>query len=300
VIEHTTANRRQVETHGRCPIVMPSAGPASTPRMALAWLRHPALQTRREQSNYGERSWVCQSQSASMTTFVPSWKLRRRPMVSGWPRCYVTSPPVLPVMRNGHASIRPARPLAVGSPATPKHALSTRRSARRPPMPAEPDVTPLRAGQIVLADWRSDALPKEPNKLRPAAAVVDDRLFALNDCRSPGMPTPLEMAECPLPFSLSQGIRAGGTESKFSAGGTRPETPVPVHSSLSLNTEKTKDHEVPRSPDHAGLSGPDEPQAACSRRYGSSNRRSCDRRMENRSRSSPRSAFASIASRPRV
>jgi mRNA-degrading endonuclease toxin of MazEF toxin-antitoxin module len=34
----------------------------------------------------------------------------------------------------------------------------------------------LHAGQIVLADWR-DALPKEPNKLRPAIVVEDDRLF---------------------------------------------------------------------------------------------------------------------------
>jgi mRNA interferase MazF len=37
-------------------------------------------------------------------------------------------------------------------------------------------VTALRAGQIVLADWR-DALPKEPNKLRPAIVVEDDELF---------------------------------------------------------------------------------------------------------------------------
>jgi len=37
-------------------------------------------------------------------------------------------------------------------------------------------VTTLRAGQIVLADWR-DALPKEPNKLRPAIVVEDDELF---------------------------------------------------------------------------------------------------------------------------
>ena len=36
----------------------------------------------------------------------------------------------------------------------------------------------LRAGQIVLADWRGDALPKEPNKLRPAVVVEDDGLFA--------------------------------------------------------------------------------------------------------------------------
>jgi mRNA interferase MazF len=32
------------------------------------------------------------------------------------------------------------------------------------------------AGQIVLADWR-DALPKEPNKLRPAIIVGDSDLF---------------------------------------------------------------------------------------------------------------------------
>lgn len=42
------------------------------------------------------------------------------------------------------------------------------------------DQTPLtlRAGQIVLADWRGDALPKEPNKRRPAVVVEDDALFA--------------------------------------------------------------------------------------------------------------------------
>jgi mRNA interferase MazF len=34
----------------------------------------------------------------------------------------------------------------------------------------------LRAGQIVLVDWR-DALPKEPNKLRPAIVVENDQLF---------------------------------------------------------------------------------------------------------------------------
>jgi len=36
----------------------------------------------------------------------------------------------------------------------------------------------FRAGQIVLADWRGDALPKEPNKRRPAVVVEDDGLFA--------------------------------------------------------------------------------------------------------------------------
>lgn len=44
-------------------------------------------------------------------------------------------------------------------------------------MPAETEPLRLRAGQIVLADWRGDALPKEPNKLRPAVVVEDDGLF---------------------------------------------------------------------------------------------------------------------------
>ena len=43
-------------------------------------------------------------------------------------------------------------------------------------MPA--DARALRAGQIVLADWRGDALAKEPNKRRPAVVVEDDGLFA--------------------------------------------------------------------------------------------------------------------------
>jgi mRNA interferase MazF len=34
----------------------------------------------------------------------------------------------------------------------------------------------LDPGQIVLADWR-DALPREPNKLRPAIVVEDSELF---------------------------------------------------------------------------------------------------------------------------
>jgi hypothetical protein len=35
----------------------------------------------------------------------------------------------------------------------------------------------LKAGQIVLADWRGGALPKQPNKRRPAIVVEDDSLF---------------------------------------------------------------------------------------------------------------------------
>lgn len=33
------------------------------------------------------------------------------------------------------------------------------------------------AGQIVLVDWRGDAIAKEPNKLRPCVIVEDERLF---------------------------------------------------------------------------------------------------------------------------
>ena len=46
------------------------------------------------------------------------------------------------------------------------------------PMPGEDENLVLRAGQIVLADWRGDTLPKEPNKRRPAVVVEDDGLFS--------------------------------------------------------------------------------------------------------------------------
>jgi mRNA-degrading endonuclease toxin of MazEF toxin-antitoxin module len=39
-------------------------------------------------------------------------------------------------------------------------------------------VSRLTAGQIVLVDWWGDALPKEPNKLRPAIVIDEDGLFA--------------------------------------------------------------------------------------------------------------------------
>jgi mRNA-degrading endonuclease toxin of MazEF toxin-antitoxin module len=45
-------------------------------------------------------------------------------------------------------------------------------------MSADTPSLAFRAGEIVLADWRGDALPKEPNKLRPAVVVEDDGLFA--------------------------------------------------------------------------------------------------------------------------
>jgi mRNA-degrading endonuclease toxin of MazEF toxin-antitoxin module len=36
------------------------------------------------------------------------------------------------------------------------------------------------AGDIVIADWRGDALSKEPNKLRPAVVIQDETLFGPN------------------------------------------------------------------------------------------------------------------------
>jgi len=45
-------------------------------------------------------------------------------------------------------------------------------------MPDENPPLVLRAGQIVLADWRGDAMPREPNKRRPAVVVEDEGLFA--------------------------------------------------------------------------------------------------------------------------
>lgn len=45
-------------------------------------------------------------------------------------------------------------------------------------MPADAPPLALHAGQVVLADWRGDARPKEPNKRRPAVVVEEDGLFA--------------------------------------------------------------------------------------------------------------------------
>lgn len=39
------------------------------------------------------------------------------------------------------------------------------------------EVLSLRAGQIVLADWRGDGRPGEQNKLRPAIVVDEESLF---------------------------------------------------------------------------------------------------------------------------
>jgi len=45
-------------------------------------------------------------------------------------------------------------------------------------MAADTACLSVQAGQIVMADWRGDALPKEPNKRRPAIVVEDNELFA--------------------------------------------------------------------------------------------------------------------------
>jgi mRNA interferase MazF len=45
-------------------------------------------------------------------------------------------------------------------------------------MPTEQAPLVLHAGQIVVADWRGDAMSKEPNRLRPAVVVEEDGLFA--------------------------------------------------------------------------------------------------------------------------
>lgn len=45
-------------------------------------------------------------------------------------------------------------------------------------MPADPSRLALQAGQIGLADWHGDGLPKKPNKRRSAVVVEDDGLFA--------------------------------------------------------------------------------------------------------------------------
>ena len=45
-------------------------------------------------------------------------------------------------------------------------------------MAAERAPLVLHAGQIVVADWHGDAVPKAPNRLRPAVVVEEDGLFA--------------------------------------------------------------------------------------------------------------------------
>jgi mRNA interferase MazF len=45
-------------------------------------------------------------------------------------------------------------------------------------MPADHGRKVFAAGQIVLADWRGDAPPKEPNTRRPTVVVAGDGLLS--------------------------------------------------------------------------------------------------------------------------
>jgi mRNA interferase MazF len=110
--------------------------------------------------------------------FVMNWKQRLGHAELGWLPCCVSSRPRLHVRQNGPASAG----LAPLSPPMWQHRQKVKPSTmsweHHVPMPAENNPLVLRAGQIVLADWRGDARPKEPNKRRPAVVVEDDTLFA--------------------------------------------------------------------------------------------------------------------------
>jgi len=54
--------------------------------------------------------------------------------------------------------------------------LRSTRSGARPATRTNSRLAGFSGGQMVIADWR-DALPKEPNKLRPAVVVEDETLF---------------------------------------------------------------------------------------------------------------------------
>jgi len=59
----------------------------------------------------------------------------------------------------------------------------------------------LAPGQIVLVDWR-DALPKEPNKLRPAIVVEDAELFGPSYPNVIVVPLSADRAWAPADLSL--------------------------------------------------------------------------------------------------
>jgi mRNA interferase MazF len=93
------------------------------------------------------------------------------------------------------------------------------------------------AGQIVLADWRGDALPREPNKRRPAIVVEDDGLFApsypntilvpltddaalvIPDLATEIAPTPEN--GCPKPCWAASHLIATTSKSRLTATGSR-------------------------------------------------------------------------------
>src|SRR5271165_3863293 len=79
-------------------------------------------------------------------------------------------------MSGASVSARRARPLGATSRRTPRRGSSWNSGA--PPAQRVCRMADFAAGDIVIADWRGDALPKEPNKRRPAVVVEDDGLFA--------------------------------------------------------------------------------------------------------------------------
>src|SRR5690348_3092731 len=109
-----------------------------------------------------------------MMTYATSWRRRPGRAASDSRRCCAISRPKPRASPGARAFARKARRSAVTLRPLPRRERSTRTGAPRAPMPAEPFA--LSAGQIVLADWRADALPKEPNRLRPAVVVEDDGL----------------------------------------------------------------------------------------------------------------------------
>src|ERR1051325_11112278 len=113
-----------------------------------------------------------------MMMSATNWTQRPAHAGSGWRPCCVRSRPRRHVRRNGPASAEPAPLLPLMWPHRQKVKPSTMNGELLIPMPAEGSPLVLRAGQIVLADWRGDARPREPNKRRPAVVVEDDVLFA--------------------------------------------------------------------------------------------------------------------------
>jgi mRNA interferase MazF len=77
------------------------------------------------------------------------------------------------------------------------------------------------AGQIVLADWRGDALPREPNKRRPAILVplTDDAALVIPDLATEIAPTPEN--GCPKPCWAASHLIATTSKSRLTATGSR-------------------------------------------------------------------------------
>jgi len=123
--------------------------------------------------------WASRFPFASTRTCATNSKRRRGRVGSASRPCSVSSRRKQPPRHAKRVSGGQVQRLVPVSQLRRRLGPSTRNGGRPTPMPAETTTAlVLRAGQIVLADWRGDALPKEPNKRRPAVVVEDDRLFA--------------------------------------------------------------------------------------------------------------------------